>query len=89
MSDTFESIIYLTSNSRGDVRLSPVQDAQAKLVVTVHNGRIIHGEFELVDESLTDEEKDELLEEDDRQLDLFDILTSDKFIGRDGGYDER
>jgi len=87
MSDTFESVLYLTSNDRGEVLITSPEDAQAKVIVTIHNGLIIHGELELLDEELSEEEEEGLLDEDGEQMDLFDILTSNRFIGL-GDYDE-
>lgn len=67
---------YLNTNEGGKVILTSQEDAQAKLTVYVLGRQIVSSELEMFKEHLEEDESEGLLEEDDKQMDLFDMFSN-------------
>lgn len=81
MSNEFSTDFYVTTNERGEVILTTPEEAQAIVTVYVSGKEILGASLELVEDRLTEEEEEEILDnyDEDRQMDLFERFSNPKF----------
>lgn len=81
MPKKIEHTLFITMNEAGSVCECDASEAQAELIVYTLGDQIVDGHVVLINEELTEEESEGVMEytEGDRQLDLFDRFSNPRF----------